>query len=368
MVKVASPDDPCYVVVNDAFKVNGAATWRLWMTAEDVKVNGQAALLVGKEDVDMDIIFLNPEAVPLKTEAKTRRCGSGMSPKWQWGPMETTQIGLIAAMPHTAGYTALLYPRLKTAKSPTVTPLAGGKGVKIAHEAGVDYVFLSNTPFTYDEGDIHFEGMAGMIQLRGKEVLVAMGSGGKVSARGKTAVSDAPLPKVSANIFPNNGDFENGALAPLTAGTNGTVTAALYKGNPVAGDTTHKGQYSVAYTVKEKGNGVFHGNYLIPVDPQRVYRISMNVYADAAIMGQFGGYGINKVTQNVKTKDDRVWGWSVWMKGPTDGWQALETTIGPEGSGAKHIWPPGIELTHMVIRIGGEPGAFYVDDISVEPQ
>ncbi|HOS43053.1 MAG TPA: hypothetical protein PK794_05110, partial [Armatimonadota bacterium] len=368
MMKGATPDDPCYFVINDAFKVSGAATWRLWMTAEDVKVTGQRALLVGKEDVDMDIIFLTPADAPLTTETKTRRSGSGMTAKWQWGPMEITQIGLIAAMPRTAGSTVLLYPRLKTAKPPTVTPLAGGKGVKVAHDAGVDYVFLSDTPFTYDEGDMHFEGMAGMIQLRGKEVLVAMGSGGTVSARGKTATSDAPLPTVTANLFPNNGDFEGGALAPLTAGTNGAVTAALYKGNPVAGDTTHTGQYCVAYTLNEKGGGTFHGNYRIPVDPRRVYRISMNVYADAAITGLFGGYGINSVTQNVRTKDDRVWEWRAWLKGPTEGWKRLETTLGPEGSGAQHIWPPGIELTHMVIRINGEPGTFYVDDIAVEPQ
>lgn len=368
MVKGANPDAPCYYVINDSLNVAGPAIWRMWLTAQDVQVNGQSALLVGKEDVDMDIVFVSPDGLALKTEPKTRTSGSGMAPNWNWGPMTTTQLGLIANLPRTNGFTVVLYPRLKTAKAPTVTALAGGKVIKITHEAGTDYVFLSNAPFTYDEGDIHFEGMAGMAQLRGNEVIVAMGSGGKISARGKTATSNAPLPKVSKNLFPNNGDFENGTLAPLAAGTDGPVTLSLYKGNPFAGDVTHKGNYCAAFTLKEKGNGVFSGGYIIPVDAARVYRISMNVYADAAIGGQFGGYGINNVTQNVKTKQGNVWEWSFWAKGPTVGWKKLEVTIGPEGSGAQVIWPPDITATHIVCRIGGEPGTFYVDDITVEPQ
>jgi hypothetical protein len=128
-----------------------------------------------------------------------------MFPDWNRRGMETTQLGLLASLPRTDGFTVLLYPRLKTAPQPRLTSDLGGKVVKVEHEAGTDYVFLSSTPFSYDQGDIHFAGLAGMIQLRGSEVIVAMGSGGKVSARGKTATSAAPLPKTAKHERPDRG-------------------------------------------------------------------------------------------------------------------------------------------------------------------
>jgi hypothetical protein len=196
MVKGATAESPCYFLLNDSLRAAGPATWRLWLTAAEVKLGPNGATVVGKEDVDMDVFFLAPDKVPLKTELRTRRSGSGMFPNWNWQAMETTQIGLIADLPKTEGLSVLLYPRLKTAKRPTVTVLAGGKAAKIGHEAGVDYVFLGNTAFAYEEGDIHFSGMAGMIQLRDKNkgVVMAMGSAGKISARGKTVASEKALP------------------------------------------------------------------------------------------------------------------------------------------------------------------------------
>ncbi len=193
LVKGATAEAPCYFVINDSLAESGPATWRLWLTAQEVKLAGPSALVVGKEDVDMDIIFTAPKEAPLTTEPKTRTSGSGMATNWNWGPMTTTQIGLIAGMASADGFTVVLYPRLKSAPPPVVTVLAEGKALKITHEAGMDYVFLSREPFTYDEGDIHFEGKAGTVQLRGSEVVVAMGSTGKISARGKSAVSEKPL-------------------------------------------------------------------------------------------------------------------------------------------------------------------------------
>ncbi len=189
-VKGGSNAEPAYFVLNDALVTNGAAVWRLWLTAQDVKLGSQTAQVAGKEDVDMDIFFLSPVGIPLEVESKTRTSGSGMYTNWTWGPMTTTQLGLIATMTNSLGCSVVLYPRLKTTPPATFTVLAGGKGVKVEHEAGTDYVFLSRTPFVYDEGDIHFEGLAGMIQLRGKETFLSMGADGKASARGKTATFD----------------------------------------------------------------------------------------------------------------------------------------------------------------------------------
>jgi len=368
MVKGDTPDAPCYYVMHDHLPVAVPAIWRLWLTAREVKVQGQHALEVGKEDVDMDIVFLTPTGVTLTTESKERQSGSGMFPNWTWGPMKTTQIGLIANQPHTEGFNVVLYPRLKTAPPPVCTPLAGGKGVKIDHEQGTDYVFVSATPFTFDEGDVHFSGTVGMAQLRGTDVQLALGAGGKISARGKTVTNDTPLPAVSNNLWPNNGDFENGKLDPLQAKTDGAVTLSLHVGNPVPGDTRHPGKYCAAFTLKAPGSGVFSGGYNIPVDPTRTYRISMNVYTDANISVMFGGYGVNSITPNVKIKAGAVWDWRIYTTGPTHGWKTIATTLGPEGSGAQYTWPPAITSTHLICRIGGGAGVFYLDDIVVEPQ
>ncbi|MHB9134465.1 MAG: hypothetical protein ACYDBB_25615 [Armatimonadota bacterium] len=368
LVKGTTNDDPCYYVMHDSLTAAVPAIWRLWLTAQEVKVQGQRALSVGKEDVDLDIVFLTPNGMALTTESKERQSGSGMFPNWTWGPMKTTQIGLIANQPRTDGFNVVLYPRLKTSPAPICTPLAGGKGVKIDHEQGTDYVFLSTTPFTFDEGDVHFSGTVGMVQIRGKDVQLALGAGGKLSARGKTVTNNAPLPKVSKNLWPSNGDFENGKLHPMQEVTNGAVTLSLHAGNPVPGDTKHQGKYCAAFTLKEQGNGVFGGGYMIPVDPTRVYRIAMTVYTDAPISVMFGGYGVNSSTPNVKTKAGKVWDWRINIIGPTGGWKTVSTTIGPEDSGAQNIWPPAITSTHLICRISGGPGTFYLDDITVEPQ
>jgi hypothetical protein len=80
----------------------------------------------------------------------------------------------------------VIYPRLKTQKPPTITILADGRAVKIEHEAGTDYVFLSDKPFTFDEGDIHFEGTSGLVKIRGEKADVVLGEAGKLAARGQS--------------------------------------------------------------------------------------------------------------------------------------------------------------------------------------
>ncbi len=364
-VKGADPEAPTYFLLNDAFRVNGPATWRLWLTAQEVQLGPQSALVVGKEDVDMDVFFLTPQGVALTTEPKTRTSGSGMFPDWHWGPMETTQIGLIAAEPHVGGFNVVLYPRLKTTKPATFVPLADGQGVKVTHEAGVDYVFLSGEPFIYAEGDIHFEGMAGMIQLRGDEVILSMGSGGKVSARGQTVTSDKPLPVVSTNLFPN-GDFETGKLDPFPATDNEQLKVSMFRGNPVADDTAPPGKHCLALTVKQHGSAHIAAPYRVPVDSQQVYRIRVRVYADSKLTVTLGGYAPDGKGNHLQA-NNKTWQWALAVYGPTEGWQTYETTCGPPGSGAAVTWPPGISSTFLQCFIRGGPGTLYLDDITFEP-
>jgi hypothetical protein len=366
LVKGATPESLTYFVINDSLAVNGPASWRLWLTAQAVTLSPQAALVAGREDVDMDVVFLAPQGVELKTEERTRTSGSGMFPDWNWHAMATTQTGLIAATAYGGGFTTVLLPRLKAEPPATCTALAEGRCVKVTHSAGVDYVFLANAPFSFDGDGIHFAGMAGVAQLRGGEVALALGSGGELSAQGTRITSDRPLPPRTANLF-SNGGFEDGTLAPFAPVETDGLRVALQKGNPVPGDATHGGSHCLAITLRKNGQDSAGADFRVPVDPRRVYRISLNAYVDSATVATLGGYSSDATGKQIADGNGQVWQWSLGARGPMAGWQKLETTVGPAGSGAPFAWPAGIVSTHFVCWISGDAGTLYLDDITFEP-
>ncbi|MHB9131635.1 MAG: hypothetical protein ACYDBB_11175 [Armatimonadota bacterium] len=187
LVKEADPLGMNYFVICDSLRAPIPATWRVWLTCESVTLNPQGALVVGKEDVDTDVFFTRPVTPALTTETKTRS-SVGLNGELQQKRSDWTQIGLIATAEAGRGWTAVVYPRLKTEKPPVFTTLAGGKGVKVQSGAGTDYVFLSEKPFQFKEGDITFSGTVGVIQLRGKQVQLSLGAPGSIAARGKSLV------------------------------------------------------------------------------------------------------------------------------------------------------------------------------------
>lgn len=177
-VKGATPEAPAYFLMNDSLAKPGPATWRLWLTAESVRITGKLASVIGKEDVDMDVLFLNAGRPGLKTEDRTIQCGSGLYPNWQWRGMQTTQTGLTSSHNDTTGWNVVLFPRLKTEQRPRFESLSNGRGVKVVHGAGVDYVFLSREPFSFEDDTVQFQGTCGMAQLRAeKPVLAVIGKG-----------------------------------------------------------------------------------------------------------------------------------------------------------------------------------------------
>jgi hypothetical protein len=222
-VKDADPLAPNYFVIRDSLAATAPATWRLWSPAAKVRLGREGAmpapeedlladndapealpdiaaqtftpkdtrdfcaLVNGKDDVDLDVIFLGAPWT-LKTEEKMRVSASGLYPDNNWRAMPSTQIGLIATQENTTGLTAVLYPRLRTEKPPVITTLADGKGVKVQHAAGTDYIFLSPEPFTFTEGTITFTGTTGLVKIRaGKETVVALGAEGTIAAGKVTA-------------------------------------------------------------------------------------------------------------------------------------------------------------------------------------
>src|SRR5262245_18925766 len=58
-VKDADPLGPNYFVMRDDIAGGTGGIWRLWLTAERIDLREDRAVLVGKEDVDMDIFFLS---------------------------------------------------------------------------------------------------------------------------------------------------------------------------------------------------------------------------------------------------------------------------------------------------------------------
>ena len=73
----------------------------------------------------------------------------------------------------------------------------------------MDYVFLSATRFTWKDADVAFDGTSGAVQLRGAgKPVLALGSGGRIEARGEVLASETPATTASANVPPN------GATAP----------------------------------------------------------------------------------------------------------------------------------------------------------
>ena len=191
-VKDPDPLAPNYFVVCDSLAEPAPATWRLWMTAREVVVRNQGALLVGQEDVDMDLYFALPEKADLTTETISRTSASGLTPEGRQSAITTSQTGVILELDGQTWAMAVLYPRLKTENSPNISAIAGSSGVKIESPAGVDYVFLGPERFTFQEGDVAFQGTCGAVQIRGTRGVLSLGAAGSVAARGQALASEQP--------------------------------------------------------------------------------------------------------------------------------------------------------------------------------
>ncbi len=151
-VKDKDPMAPNYFMVTDTVDKKSAPTiWRLFLLAKEIVSHKAGVTVIGKDDVDMDVFFLRPGKVAPKIKLDKEH---------------------ISVAIHEAGsLSAILYPRLKTEKPPKVMSIAGGKGAKVVTSAGADYVFLDPEPFSFEQGDVTFEGRAGVVKVRnGKQV------------------------------------------------------------------------------------------------------------------------------------------------------------------------------------------------------
>ncbi|MGV6827153.1 MAG: hypothetical protein ACWA5Q_09260 [bacterium] len=181
-VKGQSSYQPAYFLIKDSL-TGWPGSWRLWLTAQQVDTKQNPVRVIGNEDVDTELYFLNIDTDDLEVEKLEKRAGSGLYPNWTWKAMTTEQIGLSHAGMLGLDVTFLLYPRLKGVGAPKITPIAGEKGVKVEHEHGTDWVFLHDKSFRYKGDGVKFRGKAGMVQSRGGQVVTATDSNGAISYR-----------------------------------------------------------------------------------------------------------------------------------------------------------------------------------------
>ncbi len=181
-VKHPDPLGPNYYVIVDRV-TGGVGTARLWFTANDVKSAANGALIEGKDDVDTDVFLFG--ALPSAAAERRTRETWGMN-GGNYGRVSTTQSGLAVQLESGSTLTTTLYPRLKSQSRPVVSALPNRSGVKVTSEAGTDYIFLSNAPVSFREGDVAFDGTIGAVLLRNDRTSLWLGHSGKVASSGRT--------------------------------------------------------------------------------------------------------------------------------------------------------------------------------------
>jgi hypothetical protein len=62
--------------------------------------------------------------------------------------------------------------------------------VKVETPTGTDYIFLGPEEFTFQEGEVSFQGTVGAIQLRGERGVLALGAAGRISAQGQSLAAE----------------------------------------------------------------------------------------------------------------------------------------------------------------------------------
>ena len=153
--KDTDPLGPNYFVISDTLNAASVPTiWRLFLASDKVEPIANGVTMIGREDVDMDIVFVRP---------------AGVKPVIQKDHIQV-------ALGKEGTVTVVLYPRLKTEKPPKITAIADGRGVTVETPKGPDSIFLDLIPVSQKVGTIAFEGKAGLVRTRdGKQTQTTIG-------------------------------------------------------------------------------------------------------------------------------------------------------------------------------------------------
>ena len=189
MLKDSDPLGPNAYVIRDEISSGQAGTWRLWFNADRIELSSGRAKVVGRDDVDTDVIFLTGQPESVKLETRTRTSSSSFFNK----PYATTQTGLIVALPgNRASIAVLLYPRLRSDSPPEVHTAMNSRVVLIKDRFASQTLFLATEPFRYDDERIAFHGTAGLLKIARDGQTATLGAKGSISALGQTLVAAEP--------------------------------------------------------------------------------------------------------------------------------------------------------------------------------
>ena len=189
MLKDADPLGPNAYVIRDEVAGSEPGTWRLWLNADRIELSNTGAKVIGRGDVDTDVVFLTGQPESVKLETRTRTSSSSFFNK----PYATTQTGLVVALPAgEASIAVLLYPRLRSDPSPQVQTAMNGRVVFIKDKSGSQTLFLATESFHYEDKQIAFDGTAGLLKFARDGQTATLGAKGSISAFGQTLVAGEP--------------------------------------------------------------------------------------------------------------------------------------------------------------------------------
>ncbi|HOS43639.1 MAG TPA: hypothetical protein PK794_08120, partial [Armatimonadota bacterium] len=211
-LKGKKADGPNYFIFRDSFaRLGEAPLERKWWY---FKSGGETTRVTPKPDglvyttpwgPKLDIHFLQPAAVTLESRQATSRGPLYNRAAMLWkqagnpldGATAEETMTVTAAGPIPAGQDILvaLYPQGANEAAPKYERLAEGV-VKITTSEGTDYVFLSERPMDYQDGDIEFHGTAGAVRVYADAVHLVLGEGGGTVRYRGTGISGAPMTRV----------------------------------------------------------------------------------------------------------------------------------------------------------------------------
>jgi hypothetical protein len=373
-VKHDDPAGPNYFVLHDSLAAPAPATWRMWLTASELQQGDRGATAIGLSRVDSDIVFASsPKQASLTTQEKARET-VGIGGDGKYGKQKVVQTGLILVAPRMDELLVAVVPRLKGESPADVSSIADGKGLRIVTRWGTDYVFGSDRAFDYTDGKLRFQGTVGFARVVDGKATLDLKEAGTISYADQVLKNDAPMAGTrDANLY-TDGEMLTGEPSVLAPTKPDDVwQVSMLSKSPVPGQSiTGFAQRAECSTLDET-------KWRVPlkltqsqvfIDPTKTYRVRVRAHVPAANRVTFGGYAATGEAAGrawAKAPDGRVWAWLLPIRGPTKGFEEFETTLGPEGAGAKNTFPPNATAIQTGVRVYEQgPGVFEVDSFSIE--
>lgn len=218
-MKARTAAGPDYLVFRDSFaalegKQLEPTFWTIRNPGpkDSVKLGENSLTYTAPKGATLDVRILQPEKLAAESHQASRDEQLYFSNARNWlkagSPVvkkehddlvtitDTLTVTTFGPVPAGKDIVALLYPRDKDEAAPKVeTPAAGV--MKVTTAKSTDYVFLGPSVVSFKEGDVSFEGQAGVVRVSPDEVHLIVSEGpATVTYKGITLRSPVPAAKV----------------------------------------------------------------------------------------------------------------------------------------------------------------------------